>query len=117
MKKNSFDSKKIAFKFHYDGKLGWLIFFALVCFPVAIISLLKVGSYQNKNTIYCFQYNGSWSWIYFWSIVFFPVIFVLFSVKGSALMKQKLEEDPAGDTVAREKTNTPKGIRKLAEKD
>ena len=26
MKKNSFDSKKIAFKFHYDGKLGWLLY-------------------------------------------------------------------------------------------
>lgn len=83
------------FKLHYRGSLGWLIFWIIIFFPIAIILLLTASSFRVNNTTYNVQYDGSRGWLCFWVLVFFPVAFVLLFVNGISISVDK--ETPSVD--------------------
>lgn len=66
----------------YDGSKGWLIFWAIVLFPVAMVLMLTAGSFQMDNTTYKIRYDGSRCWLAFWTVVCFPIAGILFLLNG-----------------------------------
>jgi hypothetical protein len=76
--------KKI--KLDYSGSKGWLIFWVVVFFPVALVLLLTGGSFENEGHKYFIRYEGSKNWLCFWAVVFFPIVFLLLLLNGVALI-------------------------------
>ena len=84
--------KETRFKLQYTGSKFWLIFWFIICFPVALVLLMTSSACQVNHTTYHFNYEGSRFWLCFWTIFFFPIAFVLLFVNGvSALAKTPAE--------------------------
>lgn len=69
-------------KIHYRGSVGWLIFWALILFPVAIVLLLTGGEFEMGGKRHFIVYEGSRNWLAFWAVVFFPVAILLLLLNG-----------------------------------
>ena len=80
------------FKLNYRGSLGWLIFWIIVFFPIALILLFTACSFSVNQTVYNLQYDGSRPWLCFWAFAFFPVAFVLLFINGFSASVQKLDD-------------------------
>lgn len=70
------------FKVHYHGSMGWLIFWIIVFFPIALTLFFTAVTFETAQAIYVIQYDGSRFWLCFWVLVFFPVAFVLLFLNG-----------------------------------
>ncbi len=66
----------------YQGSLFWLIFWAIIFFPVALMLLATGTYYSGDGTQYRLKYNGSRFWLGFWIIVFFPISLLLLIYYG-----------------------------------
>jgi hypothetical protein len=72
-------------KLHYPGSKGWLIFWAIVLFPVAFVLLLTAGRFEMNGQNYSVTYDGSRGWLAFWTVAFFPIAFILLLLNGFAV--------------------------------
>jgi hypothetical protein len=70
------------FRLEYDGSVGWLVFWAIVLFPVALVLLLTAGRFTMNGKVFAIRYDGSRGWLAFWLVVFFPVGLILLFVNG-----------------------------------
>lgn len=85
------DSK---FQLKYSGSVGWLIFWAVVWFPIALLILLMNSKFQSRDLSYHLEYPGSLFWLGFWLIAFFPVTIILLVANGVTLVKGAGFEQP-----------------------
>lgn len=70
------------YRISYGGSIFWLIFWAIVCFPIGLVLLLTKWSAEGTNKRVVCEYAGSRGWLCFWVIAFFPVAFVLLIHNG-----------------------------------
>ena len=77
------------FKLNYRGSIFWLIFWAIIFFPIAFVLLLTATSFHVNQTTYDVQYDGSRFWLCFWVLAFFPVALVLLFVNGYSISAEK----------------------------
>jgi hypothetical protein len=70
------------FRLEYDGSVGWLVFWAIVLFPVALVLLSTASKFTMNGRSYAIRYDGSRGWLAFWMVVFFPVGLILLFVNG-----------------------------------
>lgn len=70
----------------YVGSRGWLIFWVIIFFPVALVLLATSGRFELNGQAYFVRYDGSRNWLCFWVIVLFPVAFILLLLNGVTLM-------------------------------
>ena len=82
------------FKLRYSGSRGWLIFWTIVFFPVALMLLLLRGGFEGSGGSHYVKYDGSVFWIGFWAIVFFPVAVLLLALNGLTFVKEDLAATP-----------------------
>ncbi len=88
---------KSEFKMRYRYSIGWLIFWVIVFFPIAIV-LMATGCYmETDSNRYYLQYEGSRKWLAFWTLVFFPVALVLLLVNGCGWVIE--EETPLSPQI------------------
>lgn len=80
--------KKI--KVNYSGSKGWLIFWIIIFFPVALVLLATAGRFELGGHTYYVKYDGSLNWLCFWVIVLFPVAFLLLLLNGVSLVTDEL---------------------------
>ncbi|MDP1835733.1 MAG: hypothetical protein Q8K75_07375 [Chlamydiales bacterium] len=66
----------------YNGSIPWLIFWAVIYFPVAIMLFFTGAYFRSNETYYSLTYNGSRFWLGFWLLVFFPVALLLLIAYG-----------------------------------
>jgi hypothetical protein len=71
-------------KYHlqYNRSIFWLVFFAIVCLPIAIVLLATGFEFQKEETLYKIHYEGSTFWLGFWAVVFFPIAIIMSICKG-----------------------------------
>ncbi len=69
-------------KLNYLGSKGWLVFWTLVFFPVAMVLLSANSRFELDQKSFAIEYDGSLVWLCFWIIVFFPIAIVLLLVNG-----------------------------------
>lgn len=74
--------KKISVRLHYRYSIFWLVFWFIVCFPVALMLLLTGMTFPYNENVYVIHYNGSRFWLGFWTLVFFPIAFLLLFLNG-----------------------------------
>jgi hypothetical protein len=82
-------------KLHYGGSLFWLIFWAVVFFPVALVLLLTSAQFDLNDCRYIFKYDGSRGWLAFWVVVCFPLAFVLLFYNGFTFRSETRQLTPA----------------------
>ncbi|MBI2712075.1 MAG: hypothetical protein HYX41_04315 [Bdellovibrio sp.] len=70
----------------YPGSKGWLIFWLIVLFPVALVLLFTLAEFEMDGKTYRIQYNGSRGWLAFWWVCLFPVGVLLFFLNGFELI-------------------------------
>ncbi len=80
---------KVQAKLQYGGSLFWLIFWAIVFFPIALILLFTSVGCKMGGTSYQFQYDGSRFWLCFWILAFFPIAFLLAFLNGFSVTIDK----------------------------
>jgi hypothetical protein len=80
--------KKI--KVNYSGSKGWLIFWVIIFFPVALVLLATAGRFDLSGHTYYMKYDGSRNWLCFWIIVCFPIAFLLLLLNGVSLVTDEL---------------------------
>lgn len=73
------------YKLKYNGSIGWLIFWIIIFFPIALVLLLIDSTFQMNQNTYRVHYSGSKFWLCFWVLVFFPIAFVLLFINGLAI--------------------------------
>jgi hypothetical protein len=66
----------------YAGSKGWLIFWALVFFPIAMVLMLTAAEFELDQKTYGIRYDGSRGWLAFWTVAFYPVALILFLLNG-----------------------------------
>jgi hypothetical protein len=76
--------KKI--KIEYPGSKGWLLFWVVVFFPVALALLATAGKFNLDGKTYYMKYEGSRNWLIFWVIFIFPVALLLLLLNGVSLV-------------------------------
>lgn len=77
------------YKYKFDGPLGWLIFWIIIFFPIAILILITDGYLTKMNRTYrILKYDGSRFWLGFWFVVFFPVCIVLLLLFGDWMVEE-----------------------------
>jgi hypothetical protein len=76
-------------KVDYSGSKGWLIFWIVVLFPIALVLLATSGRFNLDNKTYYIKYDGSRNWLCFWVVFGFPIAFALLLLNGVTLI-----EDP-----------------------
>jgi hypothetical protein len=69
-------------KIQYGGSIFWLVFWAILFFPVALVLLGTRGKFEWEGKTYWISYTGSVFWLAFWVIVFIPVGIILALVNG-----------------------------------
>jgi len=74
-------------KLNYEGSLFWLIFWAIIFFPIALVLFFTSCSFTLNQTTYSLHYEGCLFWPIFWAIVFFPISFVLLFLNTAAISK------------------------------
>lgn len=87
------------FKLHYQGSYFWLIFWAIVFFPVAFVLLLTAISFEANQNLYTITYNGSRFWLGFWVLIFFPVAIILLFINGLYTKVEKKDSDTKVETL------------------
>jgi choline-glycine betaine transporter len=80
--------KETRVKLHYRASKFWLIFWCIVCFPVALVLLLTASTCRIKQTTYNLKYDGSRFWLCFWVIVCFPIAFILLFLNGFSALAE-----------------------------
>lgn len=63
--------------YRYGGSKPWIVFWAIIFFPIALILLFSRGKFQGEGKSYSIEYTGSLAWLGFWCVVFFPIGFLL----------------------------------------
>ncbi len=81
--------KENEYKLHYRGSIGWLIFWVIVFFPIALVLLATTSTFKMGKTIYKMNYKGSRGWLCFWILAFFPVAFILLFLNGISVSVHK----------------------------
>lgn len=71
------------FRLRYPASIFWLIFWLIVFFPFAIVSLLCNLKVASGKRTYRLRYSGARFWLYFWALFFFPLVILLFLLNGS----------------------------------
>lgn len=71
------------YKIRYQGSIVWLVVWALLFFPIAIMLFLTGTCFQSKGRTYRLRYEGSRFWLGFWVLVFFPIALILLFCKGA----------------------------------
>lgn len=66
----------------YSGSKGWLIFWAIFLFPVAMVLMLTAAEFEYDQKSYRIQYDGSRGWLAFWTVCLFPIAIILFLLNG-----------------------------------
>ena len=77
------------FKLHYGGSVGWLIFWMIVFFPVALVLIATGARFEIDRKTYSIRYDGSRNWLCFWAIVFFPVVLLLGLLNGFSVVTEE----------------------------
>ena len=75
-------------KLQYDGSVGWLIFWVIIFFPVALVLMMTAGKFTSEGKTHFIRYSGSRGWLAFWMVVCFPVAFLLMFLNGISLVTQ-----------------------------
>jgi hypothetical protein len=75
-------------RIEYDGSKGWLLFWGIVFFPVALVLLVTSGKFTLDQHVYYVRYDGSRFWLGFWVIFLFPVAFALLLLNGLTLVTE-----------------------------
>ena len=81
---NNMPEKK--FKIQYAHSKGWLLFWVIVFFPVALVMLLTGAKFDLDGRKYFVTYEGSRMWLCFWVLACFPVAFILILLNGIAVV-------------------------------
>ncbi|ROT47819.1 hypothetical protein EDM02_00250 [Candidatus Cardinium hertigii] len=68
--------------FHYAGSKGWLLFWVIIFFRVALILFFLNGRFVKGEKTYYIRYNGSQCWLIFWFVAHYPVAFLLLFLNG-----------------------------------
>ncbi len=71
-----------SFKIRYRESLGWLIFWIIFFFPIALVLFFTGADFVKNNATYHLHYDGSRFWLCFWVLFFFPIAFLLFFLNG-----------------------------------
>jgi 4-amino-4-deoxy-L-arabinose transferase-like glycosyltransferase len=79
------NANNTSMSFHYRYSIGWLIFWTVIFFPVAITLLMTGITFSKDGKTHSVSYNGSRFWLCFWMVLFFPVAFILLLVNGMSL--------------------------------
>jgi hypothetical protein len=83
------------FKIDYQGSIGWLIFWLIIFFPIALTLLMTSSKFRINQTEYSTQYEGSRFWLCFWVVFFFPIAILLLILNGFSLKEAALSESQA----------------------
>ena len=76
----------------YTGSRFWVIFWAVIFFPVAVTMLATNFCFELDQTSYSLGYDGSRFWLCFWLILFFPVAFVLLLLNGFSVVTAPVQD-------------------------
>jgi hypothetical protein len=77
-------------KIDYAGNKGWLIFWAVVFFPVAFVLLATSAKFNMDGSTYYIKYEGSQYWLCFWVIFGFPIALALMLLNGVSLVRDRI---------------------------
>lgn len=72
----------MTYRLRYGGSLFWLIFWAILFFPIAFVLLLTNWEAQGGTSLVRCNYSGSRFWLGFWTLVFFPIALLLILLNG-----------------------------------
>lgn len=72
-------------KVQYSGSVFWLIFWAIIFFPVALVLLMTGGTFTKDGSISSIQYDGSRNWLCFWTLICFPIAIILVLINGFSI--------------------------------
>lgn len=86
------------YKLKYNGSIGWLVFWIIIFFPIALVLLLIDSTFQMNQSIYRVRYDGSKFWLCFWVLVFFPIAFVLLFVNGLSVQVDQIGPNNSAPT-------------------
>ena len=70
------------YRIRYGGSIFWLIVWAILFFPIALVLLLTNWSVEKGGRRISCEYNGNRFWLGFWVICFFPIAFLLLVHNG-----------------------------------
>jgi hypothetical protein len=70
------------FKLMYHGSKPWVVFWAIVFFPLALAMLFVDTTLDLDGKSYQIHYSGSKNWLCFWIVFCMPVALVLLVVHG-----------------------------------
>lgn len=76
---------KSKLSFQYSGSKFWVIFWAIVFFPIALVLLATGATFHGGGKSYRILYAGSRFWLGFWTLACFPIAFILMLVNGISL--------------------------------
>lgn len=83
------DNNKTLYKFNFTGSTGWLIFWMIFFFPIALVLFFTSSEFEIDNTNFAIHYNGSRSWLCFWLLFFFPIALYLLFTNGISVEKKE----------------------------
>jgi hypothetical protein len=75
-------------KIQYGGSIPWLVFWAIIWFPAALILIATSGKFDLEGKTHFIRYDGSRGWLIFWVIIMFPIAILLMLLNGVALITQ-----------------------------
>lgn len=82
----SFQKRKVHLS--YSGSRFWVIFWAVIFFPVAVAMMATSFRFELDQTAYSLAYDGSRFWLCFWLVFLFPVAFVLLILNGFSIITE-----------------------------
>lgn len=80
------------YKIDYKYSKAWLIFWAIVFFPIAIVLFFTACHFRTSQKTYFINYEGSRFWLCFWLLVFFPVGLILFFLNGCVVIAESIAD-------------------------
>lgn len=91
-----------SYQVQYSGSIPWLVFWAILYFPIAIMLFFTGAYFKCNQTVYHLRYLGSRFWLGFWTLLFFPVAILMLIAFGCSWDVVK-EEEP--ETIVIEPTH------------
>lgn len=78
-------------RMEYSGSKGWLIFWFIFFFPVAVALFVTGGAFEMGGKRHSIRYEGSRNWLAFWALVFCPVSVVLLFLNGFSVVTDEVK--------------------------
>ncbi len=77
------------YRLRYTGSVVWLVIWAIVFFPIALVLLAVRGKFEGPEGTAYMKYDGSVFWLGFWTLFCFPVAIILVAVNGLTFVKEE----------------------------